>query len=161
MPLPALNKQLLLARVEQCYRLAEAALDKKLVKPTVLFNQRGRIAGSALLQRHTLRFHPKIYLQNQQHYLTHVVAHEVAHLIVWQCYGRVAPHGKEWQTIMTAVFKLPAERTHSYDTDNLGIKTFDYQCGCQIIKLSTRRHNNALKGTKYICRGCRNQLIAV
>lgn len=161
MPLLASNKQLLLTRVEECYQLAEQHLTIVLPRPEILFNQRGKIAGSAWLHRNTLRFHPTIYQQNREHFLEHVVAHEVAHLIVWQQFGRVRPHGKEWQAMMIAVFSLPPERTHQYDTDNIGIKTIPYQCKCSILSFSVKRHNNVLKGTSYLCRRCRQQLIAV
>lgn len=161
MPLPTLSKQQLNERVEHCYRLAERALNCSLPRPDVLLNQRGKIAGSALLRLNTLRFHPQLFLQNHEHFLCHVVAHEVAHLIVWHHYGKVAPHGNEWRQIMTRVFNLPANRTHSYNTDNLGIKSISYQCRCGIIALSIRRHNNVLKGTRYCCKRCRNDLIAV
>lgn len=160
MPLPALNKQQLFERVETCYRLAEHAFQCQLPRPQILFNQGGKTAGSAVLQLNTLRFHPKIFAQNHDHYLTHVVAHEVAHLVVWQRYGKVAPHGRQWQHVMTEVFKLPATRTHSYDTSNLGIKTVSYQCPCSTIDFTMRRHNNVLKGTRYLCRRCRKEFVA-
>ncbi|NRA71378.1 MAG: SprT family zinc-dependent metalloprotease [Gammaproteobacteria bacterium] len=161
MPLLVSNKQRLLTRVEECYQLAEQQLACVLPRPIVLFNQRGKIAGSALLQRNTLRFHPQIYQQNLSHFLQHVVAHEIAHLIVWQKFGRVRPHGKEWQAMMISVFSLPPERTHQYDTDNIGIRTIQYQCKCTILSFSVKRHNNVLKGTTYLCRRCRGQLIAL
>jgi len=161
MPLSKHLTQQVFDRVEHCYLQAEIHLSCALARPTILFNQRGKIAGSALLQRNTLKFHPKILAQNEQHYLEHVVPHEVAHLIVWQRYGKVAPHGQHWQYIMTQIFNLPADRTHSYNTDNIGIKSFDYQCQCTVVKFSTRRHNQVLKGARYLCRSCRSELIAL
>ncbi|NRA55314.1 MAG: SprT family zinc-dependent metalloprotease [Gammaproteobacteria bacterium] len=158
MPLPEQLTQQVLERVEQCYLQAETQLNCVLARPIILFNQRGKIAGTALLQRNTLRFHPQILRQNISHYLEHVIAHEAAHLIVWQRYGRVQPHGKHWQYVMTQVFNLPAARTHSYNTDNIGIKEISYQCQCSVIKFSVRRHNMVLKGTRYLCRSCRSEL---
>jgi len=151
-------KSQLLAVVSQCYDTAERALDRKFPVPDVLFNQRGKIAGCALLQKNTLKFHPLLFKQNQSHFLTHVVPHEVAHLLVWHLYGKTAPHGKEWQHIMVSVFNLPPHRTHQYDVDNIGIKSINYSCGCGSVPLTIRRHNKVLKGAIYRCRTCLEDL---
>jgi len=152
-------EQCLLSHVAQCYEVAERRLNRQFPRPTVLFNQRGKIAGSAQLQTNVLRFQPLIYTQNQEHFLEHVVPHEIAHLIVWQLHGRTAPHGKEWQQLMTQVFELPPLRTHQYAVDNLGIKTVEYTCGCGDITLTIRRHNKVLKGAQYYCRACNETLV--
>lgn len=151
-------KNELLEVVSRCYQTAQKALAREFDSPTVLFNQRGKIAGCALLQKNTLKFHPVLYQQNKQHFLTHVVPHEIAHLLVWQLFGRTAPHGREWQHIMVNVFKLPPHRTHQYNVDNIGIKHINYYCGCGDVPLTIRRHNNVLKGTVYRCKICRHDL---
>lgn len=151
-------QQELLDKVEQCYAVATRRLKREFPLPQVLFNQRGKIAGCALLQKNVLRFHPLIYQQNHRHFLEHVVPHEIAHLLVWQLYGKTAPHGRHWQQIMNEVFELPALRTHQYDVDNLGIKTITYQCRCGEVPLTMRRHNNVLKGTIYRCKRCKTNL---
>jgi len=151
-------QQHLLARVSECYRVANRRLNTSFTEPTVLFNQRGKIAGCALLQTNTLRFHPLIYQQNQQHFIEHVVPHEIAHLLVWQLYGKTPPHGKAWQQIMTQIFELPPLRTHQYDVGDLGIKTIAYTCACGDIRLTIRRHNKVLKGAQYCCRVCNGTL---
>lgn len=144
--------------VEHRYIQAEKRLDKQFIRPVVLFNQRGKIAGCALLQRNTLKFHPTLYIQNQPHFLTHVVPHEIAHLLVWQLYGKTAPHGKEWQHIMVSVFDLPPHRTHQYNVDNIGLKSTLYYCACGDVPLTIRRHNNILKGAIYRCKTCQQDL---
>ncbi|MDP2561202.1 SprT family zinc-dependent metalloprotease [Psychrobium sp. 1_MG-2023] len=154
---PDLQQQLS-TRVEQCYQLVERKLGRKFPRPQVLTNQRGRIAGCALLQKNTLRFHPLIYQQNQAHFLEHVVAHEIAHLVVWQCYGKTPPHGKHWQWVMNDIFNLPALRTHQYNTDNIGIRTVRYRCLCAEIPLSMNRHNKVIKGAVYCCKRCKSPL---
>lgn len=148
----------LITTVENCYAKAESKLNRTFPRPQVLFNQRGKIAGSALLQKNTLKFHPAIYQQNIEHFLYHVVPHEIAHLLVWQIYGKTAPHGREWQQMMINVFECPPHRTHQYNIDDIGIKHFDYFCDCGEVKLTIRRHNKVLKGAIYRCRRCGNDL---
>ena len=145
-------------RIDTCYMQAELALKRSFPRPKIELNQRGKIAGCALLQKNTLRFHPLIYQQNQQHFLQHVVAHEIAHLLVWQLFGRTPPHGLQWQQVMVDVFNLPPSRTHQYNVDNIGIKTVLYRCNCNEIPLSMHRHNKVLKGTIYCCRRCKTNL---
>ena len=157
-----LNDQLkseLLAAVEKCYCTAEQHLSRHFPRPEVLFNQRGKIAGCALLQKNTLKFHPQIYEQNREHFLENVVPHEITHLLVWQLFGKTAPHGRQWQHIMLSVFNLPPTRTHQYNVDDIGIKHITYRCDCGDIKLTMRRHNNVLKGTIYRCKTCRQNLM--
>ena len=148
----------LLDVVAQCYSIAEHVLARRFPRPDVLFNQRGKIAGCALLQKNVIKFHPKIYEQNKAHFLTHVVPHEIAHLLVWQLFGKTPPHGREWQHIMVNVFDLPPTRTHQYNVNNIGIKHITYRCDCGDVKLTIRRHNNVLKGTIYRCKMCRQNL---
>jgi SprT protein len=144
--------------VKQCYIQAEQRLNKRFPRPAVLFNQRGKIAGCALLQQNTLKFHPTLYLQNKEHFLTNVVPHEIAHLLVWQLFGKTAPHGKEWKHMMVSVFDLPPHRTHQYNVDNIGLKSTLYFCECGDIPLTIRRHNKVLKGAIYRCRTCLQDL---
>lgn len=155
---PFLIEQLT-TQVEQCYLIAERRLKQQFSRPTILFNQRGKIAGSAMLQSNTLRFHPLIYQQNKQHFLAHVVPHEIAHLLVWQLHGKTRPHGKEWQTLMTQVFEVPAYTTHRYDVSQLGLTSFLYYCQCGDVELTVRRHNKVLKGAQYRCKACNETLV--
>jgi len=152
-------KSELIDKVNQCYDSAEQLLNKRFCKPKVLFNQRGKIAGCALLQKNILKFHPMLYTQNKAHFLMHVVPHEIAHLLVWQLHGRTAPHGKEWQNMMISVFNLPPHRTHQYNVDNIGIKTVLYTCNCGEVPLTIRRHNKVLKGARYRCKTCHQDLV--
>jgi SprT protein len=47
------------------------------------------------------------------------VPHELAHLLVWKHFGRVAPHGKEWKWMMESVLGVPALRTHRFELDSV------------------------------------------
>ena len=152
-------EQLVLIKIETCYQHAECRLNRTFPRPHINFKQRGRAAGSARLQINELRFNPVLLQENQQHFITHTVPHEVAHLLVYQLYGRTKPHGKEWQQIMNQIFDLTAKTTHQYDVSNVKGKTFTYACQCAEHQLTIRRHNKIVRDNiKYICRLCKHSL---
>jgi SprT protein len=127
--------------------------------PEVMLNQRGRIAGSAILQQNIIKLHPKLFEQNQAHFLSDVIPHELAHLLVYRYFGRVKPHGREWRQVMTQVLGVPAEVRHRLDVTNIGIKTFAYHCACDTMLLSAVRHNRIRSGKqRYHCTKCREAL---
>ncbi len=63
-------------------------------------------------------------MENQQAFIEEVVPHELAHLLVWKHFGRVAPHGKEWKWMMEAVLGVPARRTHQFELESVRRNTF-------------------------------------
>ncbi|MEL0629370.1 SprT family zinc-dependent metalloprotease [Psychromonas aquatilis] len=152
------DKKALAVKGEDCFILAECFFDRAFKRPGYLFNQGGRSAGSAHLQKNLLNFNPILYHQNKAIFIKEVVAHEIAHLITYQLYGRVKPHGKEWQYIMTQVFNLPANTTHQLDISDVQGKLFLYRCACSEHQLTVRRHNKIKKGTVYLCKKCKCEL---
>ncbi|QUM77707.1 SprT family zinc-dependent metalloprotease [Moritella sp. 24] len=158
-PTPEMLAQLVLAKIDTCYQQAEQRLNRNFPRPQINFNQRGKAAGSARLQTNELRFNPVLLRENQQHFIAHTVPHEVAHLLVYQIFGRTKPHGKEWQQIMNKIFDLTAKTTHEYDVSSVKGKTFTYACQCTEHQLTIRRHNKIVRdNVKYICRFCRKSL---
>lgn len=151
-------------RVQQCLEgflnIAQQKLQIVIPKPTVLFNQRGKIAGSARLQVNQIRLNPILLADNPDRFCEEVIPHELAHLIVYQLHGRARPHGKEWKNIMEKVFTLTAQTRHNMDVTKVAGKTFSYQCRCGLVALSIRRHNKVLKGQEYQCRACKQSLEA-
>lgn len=99
-----------------------------------------------------------LFKQNETAFLHDVIPHEVSHLLTWQLFNKVKPHGKEWQAIMVEVFKRAPNTTHSFDVKTVAGQQFAYQCGCSTHLLSARRHNNSLRGTQYACRKCNTRL---
>ena len=90
---------------------ANLKLERRYAEPTLVYQQRGTSAGTAWLEKNEIRLNPVLLLENQQAFIDEVVPHELAHLLVWKHFGRVAPHGKEWKWMMEAVLGVPARRT--------------------------------------------------
>lgn len=149
-----------LERVEFCYEIAEKNLPRNFTRPQVSFNQRGKIAGSARLQSNQIRLNPVLLVDNTQQFLDEVIPHEICHLLVFQLYGRVKPHGAQWQTLMKELYGLTPKTRHTMDVSKVQGKTFLYQCGCGTTELSVRRHNKVTRGQqRYGCKKCGEILV--
>ncbi len=145
-------------KLKQSLTLANAYFEKEFIMPQINFNVRGAKAGVAYLQRNEIRFNPILLQENSDEFIKNVVPHELAHIIVYQQFGKVKPHGKEWQGVMEQVFGVPAETCHQFELSSVR-ETFQYQCACQIYLLTIRRHNAIQqKGRSYVCRKCRQTL---
>ncbi|ENO8811231.1 SprT family zinc-dependent metalloprotease [Photobacterium damselae] len=154
-------QQQIIAQVTHCIQHANTRLQKHFSIPKVTFTQRGKIAGSARLQSWEVRFNPVLLQENPDAFIKHVVPHEIAHLIVFKLFGRVKPHGREWQLIMTQVFNIPAQTTHSFDVSSVQGQIYLYDCQCQEHQLSIRRHNKIQRQQAvYHCRSCKQPLKA-
>ncbi|NRD75123.1 SprT family zinc-dependent metalloprotease [Shewanella sp. VB17] len=148
------------SRILECYSLAEKQLDHVFPKPEISFKLRGKSAGTAHLQQNRLRFNATLLTENQDTFIQHVIPHEICHLLAYQMYGKVKPHGQEWQALMVRLFALPPNTTHNMNTRSVEGRKFSYQCDCGPVQLSIRRHNKVVKGeTKYRCRHCKKELI--
>ncbi|WP_437880368.1 SprT family zinc-dependent metalloprotease [Pseudomonas sp. LRF_L74] len=149
-------------RVEDCYQQAEAFFKCPFPRPEVSFKLRGQKAGVAHLSENLLRFNPKLYSENREHFLKQTVAHEVAHLIAHHLFGgRIQPHGEEWQLIMRGVYELPPDRCHTYDVGRRKVTRYLYLCQCpeEEFPFSAQRHTLVAKGRRYFCRRCRATLV--
>lgn len=129
-------------------------------QPELSFKQRGKAAGSALINQNVIRLNPTLFEKNKAYFLSHVIAHELAHILVYQLYGRrVKPHGAEWEKIMCEVFNLPPKVTHTLDVSHVNTRSVMYQCRCQRVALSMIRHNRITnKKQSYICKKCKQEL---
>ena len=147
--------------IEDCYKKGEAFFKQHFTRPIVKLDLKGLSAGTATPQKNLLRFNKELFISNQPHFLMHTVPHEVAHLIAYQVYGvKIKPHGKEWQSIMTLVYALPANRCHHYSVPKKTSRYFIYKCACNTLHpLTIRRHNAVNKGSQYMCKKCLSTLI--
>lgn len=156
------NHRLPIALQQAIYRslrhhlvLAAPHFDDPLPEPAISWQQRGTTAGSAWLKEWQIRLNPILCEENPSAFVEQVVPHELAHLLVWKKFGRVAPHGQEWRWMMEEVLKVKAERTHRLITTSVAGRTFTYHCHCQQHELTVRRHNRVVRGeTEYCCRRC-------
>ena len=103
---------------------ANRKLERRYAEPTLVYQQRGTSAGTAWLEKNEIRLNPVLLLENQREFIDEVVPHELAHLLVWQHFGRVAPHGKEWKWMMESVLGVPARRTHRFELASVRQNTF-------------------------------------
>ena len=107
-----------------------------------------------------IRLNPILLAENEAEFFREVIPHELSHLIVHQIFGRVRPHGREWQNIMRRVFEVEPETRHNYDTSSLPGQSFRYQCSCQTFELTIRRHNKVQrKQATYQCQTCHQPLV--
>lgn len=105
-------------------QLANLRLERNYPEPKVVYQQRGTAAGTAWMENFEIRLNPVLLMENQQTFIEEVVPHELAHLLVWKHFGRVAPHGKEWKWMMEVILGVPARRTHQFEVQSVRKNTF-------------------------------------
>lgn len=157
--IPIALQQAVMRCLREKLQLAAEHFAEEFAEPKIVYQQRGTSAGTAWLQAWEIRLNPVLLLENQHAFIDEVVPHELAHLLVFRRFGRVAPHGSEWRWMMESVLRVPASRTHGFETASVQSKTFPYQCACQRHQLTVRRHNRVLRGeSEYRCRRCGDKL---
>ena len=145
-------------QLKQSLALANQFFNKEFTIPVMNFELHGQKAGVAYLQQNEICLNPVLLVENGAAFIQQVVPHELAHLLVYQQFGRVQPHGKEWKMMMEQVLGKPAHIYHQFSTTSVA-KQFSYQCNCQIHLLSIRRHNAIQRSQRsYICRKCKQIL---
>lgn len=152
-------QQSLRQRVEACFLDAEKFYQRRFPRPEISLKMRGQSAGAAHLQGNRLRFNPTLLAENRDDFLREVIPHEVAHLLCWHLFGKVKPHGPQWQQVMTQAFGLAPRVRHSFAVDSVAPPTWRYRCHCQAHELTLRRHNKVCRGqVRYHCRHCNSEL---
>nr|WP_314741300.1 SprT family zinc-dependent metalloprotease [uncultured Haemophilus sp.] len=145
-------------QLKQSLEKANRFFNKEFTTPPINYELRGQKAGVAYLQKNEIRLSPVLLAENGTEFIQQVVPHELAHLLVYQQFGRVQPHGKEWKMMMEQVLGVPAEIYHQFSTASV-TKQFPYECDCQTHLLSVRRHNAIQRHQRsYICRKCKQSL---
>ena len=111
----------------------------------IAYNPRLRTTlGRAVLDDARLELNTRL-LGRHPDQLVATLAHELAHLVVHMRYGKVAPHGRHFRTLMRAVGLSPAA-THGLPTGRLRRRrrAFRYlhrcsECGCRFVARRVRR----------------------
>ena len=155
---PQLDEQARIT-IQLCMDLANAYFNVDLPLPTLNYKLRGKTAGKAYMQLNEVRLNPVLFTENHHAFLDQVIPHEVAHIVTYAMFGRVKPHGPEWQEVMSKVFQVKPETTHQFSTTSVQGKTFEYQCACQTHQLTIRRHNRIIRGQAvYRCQSCHQEI---
>ena len=138
-----------MARIEECYRLAEERFERSFDRPRVELDREGEVVTARV-----------IYRDHNADFLLQTVPHEAAHLIAHELFGsRIRPHGPQWQAIMTDLYLLPATRCHDYPVQRRRGMRYLYRCGCQAhIPFTPQRHALVKRGRRYLCRLCGDML---
>ncbi|QLB12555.1 SprT protein [Bisgaardia hudsonensis] len=146
-------------KLSACLKQAEIYFNRTFTMPTVSYEIRGVKAGVAYLQKNEIRLNRTLLQENTQSFINEVVPHELAHLLVYQVFGKVQPHGKEWKSIMLNIFGLTPNIYHQFDVINVQGQTFSYSCDCQTHHLTLRRHNKIQQNkAEYFCKKCKKKL---
>ena len=158
-PLSQTDKQQVNAIIDELLQQANKAYNVRFKRPAISWRRAGKNAGSANLTQNRINFNPVLFAHNREAFFSQVVVHELCHILVHQHYGRVRPHGPQWQKMMEETFGVPARVTHSFDLTPLQLTTYAYRCKCGPVELSVRRHNKVVRQQQsYYCRRCKQTL---
>lgn len=168
-------KKAIREKVTECLNRACRNYGISQYRPDIDFSLKGAVAGQCRVTycketkkivNARLRFNLPVAIENQDHFLSQTVPHEVAHLVVflkmWR--KREVPHGREWQKIMEMCFGLQADRCHSYNIKGhvkRWPRPFIYRCGCRDFSLTTLMHNRIQGGSRRACPMCNKELIFI
>ncbi|MBL1141548.1 MAG: metallopeptidase (SprT family) [Proteobacteria bacterium] len=163
-PLESDQQTQIISATEDCLQQASVELRHSFGPVPVMFDLKGRAAGMYKVNksRRVIRYNPYIFARYFSENISTTVPHEVAHYIVDVLYGirKTQPHGEEWKSIMS-LFNADASVTCNFDLSGLPGRTyrrFEYYCSCRTHELTRIRHNRILKGVRYHCRYCHEEL---
>lgn len=148
-------------------RKAEAHFGRSFTLSAITFDLVGGTAGRLVVyfnsNTYLIRYNRLMLEEHPAHVLKKTVPHEVAHLVAFQLHGpKIAPHGKEWRSVMSDVFGVVPEPKHNLDTSRVTNNRFVYGCSCpDDIHVSKRTHNKIVRGTPYKCVICQTRIYFV
>lgn len=174
-------KHLVLAKLQDGLDRAEKKYGRKFVMPRVVYEVRGRTAGTASYTKNTIDLNSVLLMENVAEFIARTVPHELAHIIdhilhpenfdrgiemTRRGYKRVKRdiHGPDWQAVCYVLGMTDIARCHQYDTSSAreatGKGAYRYQCQycSKVYVLSSVKHNKLLRNTRaYTCK-CRGML---
>ena len=154
-------KALAEAKLEATFLEFEQKLDRKLSRPEVTFDLKGRTAGYAFHNPLRVQLNAGLYKANKEDFLERTVPHEVAHIVQFEVYPHSKPHGYEWQNLMYLIGLEPT-RCHQYETTparkHVKWSVTCTTCG-RVYKVGSAVLRRLTSGQrKYYCTVCNTQL---
>jgi SprT protein len=116
--------------------------------------------GFAYAENNQIALMQEAFTENEEEYMTLILPHELAHLIVAHLFGDVHPHGKEFHLVCKLLgFKAAGSAKFDIAVPHMKknkTREHHYICGCKNSHVfSTVRHNKTVKnGLKYSCNTC-------
>ncbi|MEM7304207.1 MAG: SprT-like domain-containing protein [Pseudomonadota bacterium] len=163
-PIDHEQQKKIISATESYLYTASTKLEHSFASIPVYFDLKGRAAGMYKVKKsqRMIRYNPYIFSQYFSENMATTVPHEVAHYVVDVLHGmgNTKPHGIEWKRVM-ALFNADASVTCQYDLSGLPsrhYKKINYTCSCRTHQLTRIRHNRILKGSRYYCRHCKEEL---
>lgn len=142
-PLPA--RTILSRLAARC--LSAWRMDSLIPRVRIVYNPRlSTTLGRACLENRRVELNPRLLGEHPDQLLP-TLAHELAHLVVYERYGKSArPHGTEFRRLLRAL-KLPDEAKHHLPVDHLRRNRAKYlylhrcgDCGQSFLARSVRRN---------------------
>lgn len=138
-----------------------------MARPRVVYEKRGRTAGTANYTTNTIDLNLPMLERHADEMINDTLPHEYAHLLSYRIHGTATGrgHGPAWKSVMVALGQAP-ERCHSMDTEGLeGVKNknkYVYRCRCgKAITVGPVIHRNVQRGRQYRSRCCGVDLSAM
>lgn len=160
--IPAALQQRVVQQLQAKLALANQQLSRNYPLPQINYQQTGTIAGCALAEQWLIKLNAILLIDNSSAFIEQVVPHELAHLLTFAEFGRVAPHGKQWRWMMEQVLQVTAQRTHQFAVEHVRRRHYQrisYACQCQTHQLTRYRHQRIITGqVVYHCRRCKTAL---
>ena len=163
-PISQAQQQQVIARTQAYIDEASRKLGEVFEPIAVLFDLKGKAAGMYKVNasHRVIRYNPYLFARYFEENINTTVPHEVAHYIVDMTAGmkNTRAHGQEWKAVMS-MFAADASVTCNFELEGIPgryYQRFDYQCACRQHQLTKIRHNRILKGVRYLCRVCQQEL---
>lgn len=156
-------------RIAELVTIARERAGFEIRTPVVYYYDGTLTAGYAKYSKNSVGLHATFLRENTRNMIEETVAHEVAHLVVFQLWiaGRITEkqrrraHGPVWRGIMRNWFAVTPERCHNFSTENVTVRRqrrWEARCECRSFWLSTTVRNKMRRGQKRHCVKCRSSV---
>ena len=135
--------------------------NKPIRQPVILFDLRGKTAGTAARDGSRIRINADLLARYPNEMTTQTVPHEVAHIVAHAVFGhRIRPHGREWKSIM-GFFGCKADRCHTMETvPARKTKQYEVACACSTHQIGAIRYRRMVTEAKvYTCKACKKPVL--